>query len=144
MRLQGELTANIMFQLLFLHILYIFYFLKTTYVINSKTNLKVDSGRIGHCVTYGVPSMYGVPRWCWPCQWTVVPSVIKSFSTSTIILSCWHTCNNYIIIEKIEAVVAQGYKWVTVTRWQCNIYCFHFLVMVQRGETRRWVPLLNT
>ena len=64
-------------------------------VRHSMRHLKVVPGDMGHCVSWGTPSMYGVPSMWSPCQWTVVVSVISSLLTSTTTSSPSHTCGRW-------------------------------------------------
>lgn len=52
-----------------------------------KLYTNVFLGWIGHCVTYGTPSMNGVSFWYIPCQWMVELSLSKSFFTATRMVS---------------------------------------------------------
>lgn len=63
-----------------------------------KLYLKELCGGIGHCVTKGTPSIYGVSIWWMPCQWILELSLIIELTTLTWTVSPSHTYSENAII----------------------------------------------
>ena len=91
-----------------------------------KRYVKLCVGRMGHCVTWGTPSIQGVPLICTPCQCIVMDSVIRWFLTTT---STW----KYILSHNICIRLRRGF----IPSWQRLIGRHRLDVSVGSMSNRR-------